>query len=187
MALNSFSRLLEAGINLTLGSDTHPADLIQNMNFGWNLNRIAGHESFFNGYSVTLKQYKPATVADFFRAATTNGAKALGREDLGKLSPGSKADLIVVDLSSVRVNPVDDPIRTLVLNTTGANVRDVVINGRFVLQDYIIPGVDTQRLIEEAQSCFDQFKAMHSVYDKQNRPVTTFFPDSFPVFEKKLE
>ncbi len=181
MALNSFSRFLEAGINLTIGSDTHPADLIQNMNFGWNLNRIAGHESFFNGYGVNLKKYKRATEADFFRAATTNAAKALGRDDLGRLAPGAKADLIVVDLRSLRTNPVDDPIRTLILNTTGANVRDVVINGRFVMQDYTIPGIDTQRLIEEAQGCFNQFKSMHSDYDVQNRPTETFFPSSFPV------
>ena len=185
MALNSFNRFLEAGINLTLGSDTHPADLIQNMNFAWNLTRIAGHESFFNCYTSNLKKFKCTTEADLFRAATSNGAKALGRDDLGRLAPGAKADLIVVDLRSVRVNPVDDPIRTLIMNTTGANVRDVVINGRFVMQDYTIPGIDTQRLIEEAQGCFNQFKAMHSSYDKQNRPAETFFPDSFPVLAKK--
>ena len=91
----------------------------------------------------------------------------------------------MVDLRSVRVNPVEDPIRTIIMNTTGANVSDVVINGRFVMQNYTIPGIDTQRLIEEAQGCFNQFKAMHSAYDKQNRPAEIFFPDSFPVFEKK--
>ena len=99
--------------------------------------------------------------------------------------PGAKADLIVVDLRSLRTNPVDDPIRTLILNTTGANVRDVVINGRFVMRDYTIPGIDTQQLIAEAQGCFNQFKAMHSDYDVQNRPTETFFPTSFPVFEKE--
>jgi cytosine/adenosine deaminase-related metal-dependent hydrolase len=185
MALNSFSRFLDAGINLTIGSDTHPADLIQNMNFGWNLNRIALHESFFNAYTSNIKKYKPATEADYFRAATTNGAKALGRDDLGKLAPNAKADIIVVDLRSVRVGVVEDPIRTLIMNTTGANVRDVIIDGRFVMQDYTIPGLDTSRLLEAAQACFDQFKDMHSAYDQQNRPASTFFPDAFPIFEKK--
>jgi len=155
------------------------------MNFGWNLNRIAGHESFFNGYTSNLKKYPPATEADFFRAATTNGAKALGRDDLGKLAPGAKADLIVVDLRSVRVGAIEDPIRTMIMNTTGANVRDVVIDGRFVMQDYTIPGLDTQRLLEEAQVCFNQFKNMYTAYDVDKRPATIFFPDSFPIYNKK--
>lgn len=185
MALNSFQRLLDAGVNLTLGSDTHPADLIQNMNFGWNLSRIAGHESFFNLYNLQPKQFEPATEADFFRAATTNGAKALGRDDLGKLAPGAKADLIVVDLSSLRVGPVEDPIRTMIMNTTGANVRDVIINGRFVMENYTIPGINVPKLLEEGQACFNQFKNMYSSYDEYQRPAETFFPNSFPVFEKK--
>lgn len=185
MALNSYSRFLDAGINMTIGSDTHPADLIQNMNFGWNLNRIALHESFFNAYTSNIFRFKPMTEADCFRAVTTNGAKALGRDDLGKLAPGAKADIIVVDLNSVRIGAVEDPIRTLILNTTGANVRDVIIDGRMVMENYQIPGLDTAVLLEEAQGCFDQFKNMHSEYDQHNRPATTFFPDSFPILEKK--
>lgn len=185
MALNSFSRFLEEGINLTIGSDTHPADLIQTMNFGWNLTRIAEDGGFFNAYTSSPRKVKETTEADIFRAATTNPAKALGRDDLGRLAPGAKADLIVVDLSSLRVGPVEDPIRTLILNTTGANVRDVVINGRFVMENYTIPGLDVEKLRREAQSCFDQFKNMYTLYDRMNRPASTFFPDAFPVIERE--
>jgi cytosine/adenosine deaminase-related metal-dependent hydrolase len=184
LALNSFSRYHEAGVNITMGTDTHPADMIQNLNFGWNLTRIFERGEVFNEYTSNPRKLKPVTAADFFQAATINGAKALCRNDIGKLSPGAKADIIIIDLNSLRVGPVEDPIRTLIMNTTGANVRDVVINGRFVMQDYQIPGLDVNNLLEEAQSCFDQFKNMYSVYDLQKRPPKTFFPDSFPVIKK---
>ena len=184
-ALNSFSWYLSEGVNLAIGSDTHPADMIQNMNFGLHLARIAEHESFFNAYTTNPRRVKAATEADLFRAATTNAAKALGRDDLGKLAPGAKADLIVVDLSSLRIGPVEDPIRTMLLNTTGANVRDVVINGRFVMENYVIPGINVEGLLRDAQVCFDRFKRMYSAYDRQNRPAETFFPDAFPMIEKQ--
>jgi cytosine/adenosine deaminase-related metal-dependent hydrolase len=185
LALNSFSRYHHAGVNITMGTDTHPADMIQNLNFSWNLTRIFERGEVFNEYTVTPRKLKAVTAADFYRAATTQGAKALGRDDIGQLSPGSKADIIVIDLSSMRIGPVEDPIRTLIMNTTGANVRDVIINGRFVMRDYQIPGLDMERLIKNGQACFDQFRQMYSTYDRYQRPARTFFPDSFPVVERK--
>lgn len=185
LALNSFSRYHQAGVNITMGTDTHPADMIKNLHFGWNLTRIFERGEVFNEYTANPRSVEPVTAADFYRAATTQGAKALCRDDIGKLSPGARADIIVVDLKSLRVGPAEDPIRTIIMNTTGANVRDVVINGRFVMQDYQIPGLDVENLMEDAQVCFDQFKNMYSTYDQHQRPASTFFPDSFPVIKKK--
>lgn len=184
LALNSFSRYKSAGINITMGTDTHPADMIQNLNFGWNLTRIFERGAIFNPYSNQPQNLKPVTAADFYRAATIQGALALGRDDLGKLAPGAKADLIVVDLTPLRVGPVEDPIRTLIMNTTGANVRDVVINGRFVMRNFIIPNLDAEKIREEGQISFDKFKQMYSHYDRSHRDATVFFPDSFPLIEK---
>ena len=38
-----------------------------------------------------------ASAADVFTAATLGGARALGRDDLGRLAPGAKADLVIID------------------------------------------------------------------------------------------
>jgi len=185
LALNSFSRYQDAGINITMGTDTHPADMIQNLNFGWNLTRILEKGEVFNPYTAQPHSLEPTTAADFYRAATIQGARALGRNDLGKLAPGAKADLIVIDLTPLRVGPVEDPIRTLIMNTTGANVRDVVINGRFVMQNYEIPGLDTVKLMAKGQASFNQYRQMYSRYDRDQRAATVFFPNSFPVIEKR--
>jgi len=62
-------------------------------------------------------------------AATLGGASAMGRDDLGRLAPGARADLIVVDLTAPSMGQVIDPIQTLLLNAWGREVRTVVING----------------------------------------------------------
>ncbi|MCR2823295.1 chlorohydrolase family protein [Lederbergia panacisoli] len=183
-ALYSFSHYLQAGVNMTIGTDTHPADMIQNLNFAWNLNRIFERGEIFNPYggprsTVTRK----TTEADLFRAATTNAAKAIGRDDLGKLSPGAKADIIVIDLNSLRTIPVEDPIRTLIMNTTGSNVRDCFINGKVVMRNGCIPGLDVDGLRREAQKCFDKYKDNYSYHDKEQKDVDTLFPPAFRMIK----
>lgn len=178
MALYSLSRYLDAGISMAFGTDTHPADMLQNMNFAWNLTRI------FDSGEIVPKRAAWAyrtTAADVYRMATLGGANALGRQDLGRLCPGAKADIITVDLSGVRSVPVEDPIRTLVMNTTGADVTNVVIDGRCVLRDHVLPGVDWDALRPQAQSGFDKFRASYSWFDAQRTQADELFPPSFPL------
>ena len=49
-----------------------------------------------------------------FNLATVYGANALGRRDLGKIEVGAKADLVLVNLETIYMSPVRDPIRNLV-------------------------------------------------------------------------
>jgi len=57
-------------------------------------------------------------VPDMFNSATVYGADALGRRDLGRIEVSAKADLVVVDLNTIRMSPVRDPIRNLVYGAT---------------------------------------------------------------------
>jgi cytosine/adenosine deaminase-related metal-dependent hydrolase len=119
--------------------------------------------------------------ADLFRAATLGGAKALARDDLGRLAPGAKADIIIIDLNGMHVGPVDDPIRSMLANTTGLDVRTVIINGRTVMQDREIPGVEVEKMKDGAQKYFDNLKEAYSERDYLKRPGDTLFPPSFRV------
>ena len=67
---------------------------------------------------------------DFFNAATLGGAAALGRNDLGRLSPGAKADLVIIDFDDPAMGQNIDPIQTLMLNGSGREISTVVIDGR---------------------------------------------------------
>ena len=177
-ALYSLSRYLGAGIHMAFGTDTHPADMIQNMNFAWNLTRI------FDSGSIIPRRaawsYR-ATEADIYRMATLGGAYALNREDIGRLCPGAKADLITVDLRGIRTVPVEDPIRTLIMNTTGADVKNVVIDGRTVMREGTIPGLDWESLRPQAQDGFDAFRDSFSWFDAQRRTGDALFPAGFEI------
>ena len=50
------------------------------------------------------------------------------------------ADITIVDLSQLRTGPIDDPIRTMILNANGAQVRTVIVDGRTVVENGAIPG-----------------------------------------------
>jgi cytosine/adenosine deaminase-related metal-dependent hydrolase len=97
------------------------------------------------------------------------------------LAPGAKADLILVDFSKLRTGPIDDPIRTLLMHAGGADVRTVVINGRIVMADGVIPGVDMTAFKARGQAHFDKLKAAYPERDYQERPVEQLFPSSFRI------
>lgn len=165
--LESFDRYRAAGVNVALGTDTFPPDMIRVMDLGSNLNKlVAGDQS-------------AGSAADFFRAATLGGARALGRDDLGRLAPGAKADLTIVDLSQLRTGPIDDPIRTMLYNTNGNQVRTVIVDGRVVVRDGAIPGLDVGAMRERAQRYFATMKAAYSERDYLRRPTEELFPESF--------
>jgi cytosine/adenosine deaminase-related metal-dependent hydrolase len=67
-------------------------------------------------------------------AATVAGAEALGRSDLGRIAPGARADLVVIDMARPHLQPVSDPLRTLVWNASGADVSAVMVDGRLLVE-----------------------------------------------------
>ncbi|HEY8598530.1 MAG TPA: chlorohydrolase family protein, partial [Thermomicrobiales bacterium] len=169
--LDSFDRYKQAGINIALGTDTFPPDMIRVMDYGSNLGKIAA------------RNQAGSTAADLFRAATLGGARALGRDDLGRLAPGAKADITIVDLGALHSGPIDDPIRTILYNTNGASVRTVIINGRTVMADRQIPGVDVAALRARAQDYFERYKAAYTERDYLHRAPDDLFPPSFKVVQ----
>jgi cytosine/adenosine deaminase-related metal-dependent hydrolase len=119
--LQSFARYRAAGINVAMGCDIWPADIIAEMRLAW-----------FLGKAVDRTPESPSC-QDVYDAATLGGARALGRADLGRLAPGAVADIVVVDLTRGHIGPVLDPIRALVTCATGQDVSSVWVQGRRVV------------------------------------------------------
>lgn len=104
------------------------------------------------------------SAADLYTAATTGGADALGRSDLGRLAPGAKADITVFDFTGFHLGQFIDPIQTMILSGSGCDFRTVIINGRIVMQDRQIAGVNLDEYRHRAQAQFDRLKARYPDY-----------------------
>ena len=81
--MENFGDYLRAGVDMGLGTDCAPHNLVEEMRKAAVLARIAARD-------ITA-----VTTSDLFHAATVGGAKALLRDDLGRLAPGMKADLVL--------------------------------------------------------------------------------------------
>jgi cytosine/adenosine deaminase-related metal-dependent hydrolase len=121
---------------------------------------------------------------DYFDAATIGGADALKRPDLGRLAPGAKADLVVIDLGRPHHGPVIDPIQTLMLAGHGRDVATVVVDGRFVMVDRVIPGVDEAADVRRAQAQFDGLVAKYPERTLGHPPVEAIFSSAYPIVRR---
>jgi len=86
---------------------------------------------------------------------TTNGARALHLKDKGKIIPGMKADLCFWKLKDRGFIPYDenDPITLIgnIITHGGRTVRDLMINGKFIIKDRRHLFVDESKLLEKIQ------------------------------------
>jgi cytosine/adenosine deaminase-related metal-dependent hydrolase len=170
--LDSWSRYRALGINIALGSDTYPRDLVMQMRTASYLGKVTG------------KSVQAASAAEVFEAATLGGARALGRDDLGRLAPGAKADLVVVDLSgrdTLRYGPVRDPIKALVECGIGDDVETVVVDGVVRMEGRRIPGVDLADLRARAQADGEAVWAGLQAWEPLGRTADEMSPWSFPL------
>lgn len=166
-ALYSFGRLWRQGASIGLGTDTAPPDMIANMQAGLMTGRLVD------------RLEPPLSPAEYLRAATLGGARALGRSDLGRLEPGAQADIIAVDLMDAHHAPLYDPVHSLFLTASGRDVRHVWIAGRLVMCDRQIPGIDLDKLEAGAGEIFAKLRAAYSDRDVKRRPAAELFPMSF--------
>ncbi|MEQ8718502.1 MAG: amidohydrolase [Acidimicrobiales bacterium] len=93
------------------------------------------------------------TVADVLTMATTGGAAVLRRDDIGRLAPGCRADMIAVSLDDPAFTPVvddpDDLLTHLVWAATPASVTDAWIEGRHVLDAGRVTTIDLGEAVSE--------------------------------------
>ena len=131
-------KLLEAGVNVGLGVDTMD-DLFAEMR-----QEVLIH-SLATGDPGAID---PMTALEM---ATRRGAVALGLGDeLGSIEEGKRADLVCVDTRGAHLQPVIDPVWTLVNRAHGHDVAHVVVDGRTVVRSGRLVEIDEKALVSEA-------------------------------------
>jgi cytosine/adenosine deaminase-related metal-dependent hydrolase len=173
-ALESFTKYRAAGVNVGLGTDTYPRDLISEMRWASNLCKIVERD------------FTVATAADVFSAVTLGGARALRRDDLGRLAPGAKADIVLIDMRSFRMGPYRDPIKALVQCGTSDDVDQVIVDGRSVVEHGHVVGLDERALLAEAQAEADRLWSTVPEWHWQGLTADQLSPQSFPPLENDL-
>src|SRR5262249_40960251 len=95
-------------------------------------------------------------VRDVLEFATIDGARTIGLDNkIGTLTPGKRADLIVIDLDDISLIPSADPVATVVLRVHAANVSSVFVDGQARKRDGKLVGVDlanVRRLVDSSNA-----------------------------------
>lgn len=172
IALESFSRYQKAGVNMTLGTDTAPQSMIEAMRWASVISKIMD------------RQTEVATAADVFNAATLGGAKAIGRDDLGRIAKGAKADLVIWEGESIWMSPLRDPIKNIVFNAQAEDVKTVIVNGKVVMQDGVIPNApDIKEMARRLQAAGERMWKNIPRGDWAEREADELSPQSFAYWE----
>jgi 5-methylthioadenosine/S-adenosylhomocysteine deaminase len=123
ITLENFGNYRAAGVNLGIGTDTFPHNFVEELRTASILARASAGSA------------QATNAADLFHAATIGGARAFGRDDIGRLALGAKADFVMVDITHPAMRPLYDPIRSLIYSAGERAVRHVFVDGRQVVRD----------------------------------------------------
>ncbi|MDE0057607.1 MAG: amidohydrolase [Defluviicoccus sp.] len=144
-------KLLDAGIEVGLGTDglatSDTADLVEAI-------RAA---------SLIHKPGNPdpeswVSADEVFDMATVAGARTgLMAEETGRIEPGMRADLILLDRDHWGFVPLVDPIRQLAFSATSEAVRTSIVDGRVVMRDREILSVDEDALRGEIREAGERY------------------------------
>ena len=135
------AKMLEAGVNVALGTD----GMASNNN----------HDMFQDMYLMALlpkgDQLDPTAVTpqQALFAATRAGALAQGRDDCGLVKEGFRADLCVLDVTGPAWCPANDVPTNVVYAGHGNDVELTMCDGKVVYRDGVWPGIDIDRVKAE--------------------------------------
>jgi 5-methylthioadenosine/S-adenosylhomocysteine deaminase len=136
--------MINKGLHPGLGTDgcasNNNLDLFREMDTAAKLGKVMTADPVSMGAETVLKM------------ATTWGVEVMGLEkEIGTLEKGKKADLIVIDLDHPHFIPLYNPISTLVYAASGADVKDVIVNGRILLKNKEFQTLDHQDILSRVR------------------------------------
>jgi len=121
-------KMVNMGMTVGIGTDgcasNNNLDLFQEMDTAAKIHKV---------HSMNPVVMDAETI---LRMATSWGAKILGLEnDIGTIEVGKKADIIVVGMENPHFVPLYHPMSTLVYAADGGDVKDVIVNGRILMEN----------------------------------------------------
>lgn len=175
--LNGFAPILDyadANVNIGLGCDNcsgndaqNPFEAMKTFALMW-------------GMYAGVSGSSAATAA--FKAATTGSARAIGLADqIGRLLPGYRADLVLIDLDQPNYRPMNSAVRQLVYSETGRGVTKVIVGGKLVVDNGVVLSPASQNLKARAENAKDRLAEAVETARIKNSPIMT---DLLEAYEK---
>ena len=167
ITMKDFGRYRRAGVNMGVGTDTYPHNMLDEL-------RLAA-------YLARTQATDPRTVttAELFDCATIGGAKALGRDDIGRLAPGCRADIVMVDVTHPRMRPARDPLRSLIYAAGDRAVHSVFVDGQLVVEAGRLLTMDYEQAAEHLHEAQKRVMAEVPKRDWAHRHVDDISPPTF--------
>ncbi|MDE0418005.1 MAG: amidohydrolase [bacterium] len=165
--LAAVRRMLQAGLNVAVGSDGSNSSDNQNMFEAMRLatfvSRVMTHD---------LSRWVSADEA--FRMTTLGGARAMGLDGrIGRIAPGYLADLVFIDLGDLAWLPLNDPLNQLVYADDGGSVDHVMINGRMVYEGRRFTTIDIDDLAARINRAMER---LNTATDERRKAVKALEP-----------
>ena len=155
--LPTVQRALDVGINPGLSVDietTVPSDVFTQMRALLAVQRMRGS---LGNTDVARSQM---TAKEVIGIATTHGARTIGLEDVcGTLTPGKKADVVLIDCSTPNIFPLSNAYGTVALGADVNAVRAVIVSGEFKKWGDDLVGVDLAEIHEMIEASRDSLAA----------------------------
>ena len=167
ITMKDFGRYRHAGVNMGLGTDTYPHNMLDEL-------RLAA-------YLARTQANSPRTVTtnELFESATIGGARALGREDIGRLAVGCRADIVLVDVTHPRMRPARDPLRSLIYAAGDRAVHTVIVDGHTVVEAGKLLTIDYEQAAEHLHEAQKRVVANVPAIDWAHRGADEISPPSF--------
>ncbi|TQR46838.1 amidohydrolase [Paenibacillus popilliae] len=93
--------------------------------------------------------------AEALRMGTIYGAQTIRLDDIGALEVGMKADFVAVDIDQPHFLPHTDLVSHMVYSASAKDVKHVWVDGKQVVKNGECLTMDEERILREAQQCFD--------------------------------
>jgi 5-methylthioadenosine/S-adenosylhomocysteine deaminase len=169
MTLHSFQRYLDAGVTIALGTDTFPLDIVSELRWASILAKTTdGH-------------YQAGQHRDVYNAATLGGCRFIRRDDLGRLAPGAKADILLIDLDHIGAGMYADPIKALVDAGSGRDVDTVIVDGKVLVQGHRLTRVDEAEVYAKAREATRHYWSNVASWRWDGAGVDQITPPAFPI------
>jgi len=169
MTLHSFQRYVDAGVNVAIGTDTYPMDIVAELRWASILAK------------VTDGNYQAGLHRDVFNAATLAACRFLRRNDLGRLAPGAKADILLINLDHLGAPIYADPIKALVDAACGRDVDTVIVDGKILVQGGRTVHVDEAEVYAKAREATQSYWRQVPTWRWDGATVDRIMPPAFPV------